>query len=305
MDISRYAAKPEAYDALSAYQIANFFKEHGLARDEVDCFATNLLGSPVSATPVQGATSYTVSGSEAAQVVQFRRSQLPMRHIEVAKQLYGDFVPEYLVPGPAFCQVRSQFFSPAPTMEQRLQQTVQDFARFFALAWINKPACTLEPPPGLLSEYFEILDEISPGLPAQLKAILDDVRQELPRLFQSSYPMVLQHDDLLENNIHVDEATGHITGIIDWADAKIAPFGVSLASMEVVLGIQTRTDWHFHPNHHSLRQLFWKTFYGVTGHISKDDRRLIEVARLFGIFREHGREEKEHAVAYLSALCLL
>ncbi|UPK91157.1 hypothetical protein LCI18_002092 [Fusarium solani-melongenae] len=196
MDVSCYAAKPEAYDALSAYQIAKFFKEHGLARDEIDCFATNLLGCPVSATPVQGATSYTVFGDEAAQVVQFRGSQLPMRHIEVAKQLYGDFVPE---------------------------------------SWINKSARTLEPPPGLLGEYFKILDEVSPGLPAQLQATLDDVRQELPRLFQSSYPMVLQHDDLLENNIHVDEATGHITGIIDWADAKIAPFGVSLANMEVVL----------------------------------------------------------------------
>jgi hypothetical protein len=96
-----------------------------------------------------------------------------------------------------------------------------------------------------------------------------------------------------------------VTGIVDWADAKIAPFGVSLAGMEVVLGIQTRTNWHFHPNHHSLRESFWKTFYRVTGHISKDDRRSIEVARLFGFFREYGREEKEHAIAYLSALCLL
>lgn len=96
-----------------------------------------------------------------------------------------------------------------------------------------------------------------------------------------------------------------VTGIVDWADAMIAPFGVSLAGMEVALGIQTRTDWHFHPNHHSLRESFWKTFYRVTGHISTDDRRSIEVARLFGFFREYGREEKEHAIAYLSALCLL
>ncbi|PMD37754.1 hypothetical protein L207DRAFT_556039 [Hyaloscypha variabilis F] len=320
MDVSGYAAKPEAYDSLSAYQIAEFCNEHGLARDEIDHFAANLLGSPVSATPVQGATSYTVCGDKAGRVVQFRRSQLPMRKIEVARQIYEDFVPECksqgmfgpvhvyvanLVPGPAFCRVRSQFFSPAPTMEQRLQQTVQDFARFFASAWINKPAHTLEPPPGLLGEYSKILDEVSPDLPAQLQAKLDDVRQELPRLFRSSYPMVLQHDDLLENNFHVDETTGHITGIVDWADAKIAPFGVSLANMEVVLGIQTRTNWYFHPNHHSLRKLFWKTFYRVTGYISKDDRRSIEVARLFGLFREHGREEKEHAIAYLSALCLL
>ncbi|KAH7396075.1 hypothetical protein BKA64DRAFT_695675 [Cadophora sp. MPI-SDFR-AT-0126] len=210
----------------------DFFNEHGLARDEIDHFAANLLGSPVSATLVQGATSYTISGDEAAQVV---------------RQLYGDFVPEYksqgmfgliyvyvanLAPGLAFCR-------------QRLQQTVQDFAKFFASAWINKPAYMLEPPPGLLGEYSKILDE-------------------LPRLFRSCYLM----------------ATGYITGIVDWADAKIAPFGVSLANME-------------------------KTFYRVTGYISKDDRRSIEVARLFGFFREHSREEKEHAIAYLSALYLL
>lgn len=143
-DVSRYAAQPEAYDALSAYQIAEFFNEHGLVREEIDHFAASLLGSPVSATPVQGGSSYTVFGDEAARVVQFRRSQLSMRQIEVARQIYGDFVPECefhgtfgpvyvymanLVPGPAFCRVRSQFFSPAPTMEQRLRQTVQDFAR--------------------------------------------------------------------------------------------------------------------------------------------------------------------------------
>jgi len=151
MDVSGYAAKPEAYDALSAYQIAKFFNELGLARDEIDHFAATLLGSPISATPVQGATSYTVSGDEVAQVIQFRRSQLPMRQIEVASQLYGDFVPECksqgmfgpvhvyvadLVPGPAFCRVRSRFFSPAATMEQRLQQTVQDFVRSDATSMV-------------------------------------------------------------------------------------------------------------------------------------------------------------------------
>lgn len=62
MDVSRYAAKPKAYDALSTHQTANFFNEHGLARDEIDRFAADLLNSPVSATLVQGATSYTVSG---------------------------------------------------------------------------------------------------------------------------------------------------------------------------------------------------------------------------------------------------
>lgn len=88
---------------------------------------------------------------------------------------------------------------------------MKDSYRFFALAWIKKSAHAFEPPPGLFREYSRILDEVSPDLPAQLQAKLYEVRQELPRLFRSGYPMVLQHDDLLENNIHVDEATGHIT----------------------------------------------------------------------------------------------
>lgn len=159
MDVAGYPAKPESYDALSAYQIAKFFIEHGLERDEIDHFAANLLDSPVSATPVQGATSYTVSGEEAVQVVQFQHSKLPMRQIEVAKQLYREFVPDcksqgmfgpvhvYVadrVPGPAFCRVRSQFFSPAPPMEQRLQQTVQDFARYDATSMVDYVVCLVD-----------------------------------------------------------------------------------------------------------------------------------------------------------------
>ena len=70
----------------------------------------------------------------------------------------------------------------------------------------------LEPPPGLLNEYSKILDKVYPDLSAQFQAKLDDVRQELLWLFRSSYPMVLQYDDLLVNNIYVDEATGYIIG---------------------------------------------------------------------------------------------
>ncbi|KAI9049586.1 hypothetical protein LZ554_006612 [Drepanopeziza brunnea f. sp. 'monogermtubi'] len=300
MDASDFAAKPDAYDALSAYQINQFFAICKLARDETDRFAANLLNCPVSATPVQGATSYTVSGDkDTDRIVQFRRSQLPIGRTELARKLYGHFVPQCesrgmfgpahvyvanLVPGPAFCLVRNQLFSRDPTMEQRLEQMVQDFARFLASAWTNKSAHTLEPPPGSIVEYTKILNDASPELPPELQAKLEEVRQELPRLFQSSYPMVFQHDDLAVNNIHVDEASGRITGIVDWADAKVCPFGVSLANMEIVLGVQTRDKWHFHHNHRLLRELFWKTFYQETGHISDDDRRSIEVARLFGLF---------------------
>ena len=117
--------------------------------------------------------------------------------------------------------------------------------------------------------------------------------------------MAFQHDDLLENNIHVDETTGHITGIVDWSDAIVGPFGVSFVGLETLLGVQTMTSWHFHPSHLSLRQHFWGTFYSEIGSISEENQRSIEVARLFGLFRAHGFEEKDQAIIYLQALCLL
>lgn len=116
--------------------------------------------------------------------------------------------------------------------------------------------------------------------------------------------MAFQHDDLLENNIHVDETTGRITGIVDWSDAIIAPFGVSLGGLETLFGVQTMTNWHFHPSHLRLREHFWGTFYSEIGSISEEDRRSIKVARLFGLFRTHGFEEKDQAIVYLEALCL-
>jgi len=276
------------------------------------------LKSPVSPTPIQGGTSYTVEADsgQVAKVIQFRSLKLNIELVECARQSYGDFVPscEYygmlgdvhmygwdLVPGPAFCRVRHQFLTLGS--HERLRQTVQDFARFSASAWINKPA--VKQPSGLLEEYYRALDRISQGLPAHILAKLDEARQGLPLLFQPQYPSAIQHDDFLENNFHVNEATGHITGVVDWADAMIAPFGLSLGGLETILGVQTSSSWHFHPDHVELREHFWDTFYKHTGPISADSRRSIEVARLFGLFRTHGFEDGDARIAYLEALCML
>jgi len=337
MDIIQYAAKPESYDRLSASQIWNFFQKHeAITKDECDRLAAHLLNSPVSPTPVQGATSYTIAADQAPKVVQFRTKELDAELIELARQSYRGFVPSCeargmfetahvyvwdFVRGSAFCRVRHQLL--ALGTEQRLQQTVQDFARcvelsptylscflinqkkkknrFFASAWINRPA--VKQPPGLFDEYSQSLDRLSQSLPERFHPKLDEVRQGLPLLFRSEYPMVVQHDDLLENNIHVDEATGRITGIVDWHDAIIALFGVSIAGLETVLGIQTGTSWHLHHSHVSFREQFWDTFYGETGGFSEADRRSVEIARLFGLFRSHGPEE--NAAAYLDVLCPL
>lgn len=100
----------------------------------------------------------------------------------------------------------------------------------------------------------------------------------------------------------MNETTGHITGVLDWADDIITPFGVPLGGLETILGVQTSSSWHSHHNHVELREYFWETFYGRIGPTSADNRRSIEVARLFGLFRTHGSEEGDARIAYLEAL---
>ncbi|KAI0455010.1 hypothetical protein F5B21DRAFT_514340 [Xylaria acuta] len=319
MDIAKYAAGPESYVILSRVQVSNFFSSNTSGtRDQCNALAAKLLGGPVSATPIQGGSSYTVEREEAPKVVQFRSSQLDMAKLELAQQVYLDFVPQCVyygtlgsihvyvwnrVPGQAFCRVRRRMFTSDMGVDQRLRQTVEDFARFFALAWINKP--TLEELPlGLQDEYVAILDKLSPTVPERLHPIIDMVRQNLYLLFRPDFPIALQHGDLLENNFHVDEATGHITGVVDWPDAFIAPFGLSLSGAEILFGIQTNSDWHFHPSHADLRQQFWSTFHNEIGQVSELDMRSIEVARLMGLLREYGFEQNGKSGVYLEKLLL-
>ncbi|KAF7557656.1 hypothetical protein G7046_g5996 [Stylonectria norvegica] len=246
MDIAKYAAGPESYDVLSAAQISNFFSSNlSNSKDQCDELAAGLLGGPVTATPIQ--------------VPAF--AAFDMTKLGLAQQIYLEYVPQCVyygtlgslhvymwnrVSGPAYCRVRQQMFR---SEDQRLRQMVQGFARFFALAWANQPA-TLEPLPlGLQDKYIAILDKLSFTLPESLHPTIDMLRQDLHLIFRPSFPIVLQHGDILENNIHVEEATGHITGVVDWHDAFVGPFGLSLGGAEISLGIQTHKDWHFHPSH--------------------------------------------------------
>ncbi|KAG5804251.1 hypothetical protein H9Q71_011157 [Fusarium xylarioides] len=316
MDISQYAVGAEDIDILSRYQITNFFnRQKSITKNDCDRTAVRITGSHIRPTLVQGEASYTVAAETGRhpKVVQFRQSAINLELINQARQTYPEFVPNCeahgmladvyvyemdFVPGVAFSRARRQLF--ASGMEHCLLRTVQDFARFFASAWTNRPVLgqPADTAGKLLAHYTRILNQLSQALPERFQASLDEVRQGLPLLFHSGYPLVLNHDDLLEMNIHVDEGTGHITGIVDWADAKIAPFGTSLGGLETVLGVQTSSCWFFHPRHKYLRMQFWKTFYGATGYISDTDRRAIEIGRKLGLFRTYGfdrRPERDNA----------
>lgn len=65
----------------------------------------------------------------------------------------------------------------------------------------------------LLANYSSQLSQLSQGLPSRFRPTLDNLTSWLPGLFASDWPLVPNHTDLLENNIHVDPNKGSITGI--------------------------------------------------------------------------------------------
>lgn len=65
------------------------------------------------------------------------------------------------------------------------------------------------------------LEMLSKSLPSDIAPKMRQLNQDVEKLFTQSFPLTLTHDDLCEMNIIVDP------GIIDWADARIVPFGLA------------------------------------------------------------------------------
>ena len=100
-------------------------------------------------------------------------------------------------------------------------------------------------------------------------------------------------------NIFVDPNTRHITGIIDWAEARILLFGISLWGFESMLGYMDSQGWHYYNNHHKLENLFWQTFEETVGGVSEAHRQAIRVARMAGFFLRYGSSGRMELEKYL------
>ncbi|KZF23718.1 hypothetical protein L228DRAFT_238245 [Xylona heveae TC161] len=134
------------------------------------------------------------------------------------------------------------------------------------------------------------LNLLSDSLPPRFAKVMLRLCKDVDGLFSSSYPLVITHDDLCEMNVLVDPSTGHITGIIDWVDAKFRPFGLALWGVENVLGHMDSEGWHYCSNHEQLRKLFWKTFESEVGteDVTTELKEKMELARLMGIALRYG-----------------
>lgn len=104
-----------------------------------------------------------------------------------------------------------------------------------------------------------------------------------------SLPMVLLHRDLGSCNIIVDEATCHLVGVIDWAEAELCPFGLNLHSLQSLTGkLHLRNGWTRFEDYNTLQDVFWERFKREVGSLSEDQFRSIKLARVLGLLLSSG-----------------
>lgn len=99
----------------------------------------------------------------------------------------------------------------------------------------------------------------------------------------------MNHGDLCDTNIIIDPLTGKLSGVIDWAEGSILPFGCALWGLETVLGRFDfeKGEWVYDEQREDLEDLFWETFRSHVGSLNPAQERGITVARLTGLFFRH------------------
>ncbi|KAH6658559.1 hypothetical protein BKA67DRAFT_533706 [Truncatella angustata] len=280
--------------------ISSFFESMTSAtRQQCDDFALGHTGGQPSPVQIQGTFSYTVAVG-ATKILQFRvlDPSLDMHVMSLAKAVHPQFVasckyhgtigrsrPVHIyemenLPGAAYIIARSistiqsaDAVSPAAqhcerpsevrvyhTMMSTFQAGADHACSFFAQSWNSRRRLDLDNMATLQAEFESKCDVLTRSLPPRFTSNLHGVRQSPPSLFSETFPFVLNHGDLCEMNILIGRETGNITGIVDWAEARILPFGFALWGLENILGCMDSTGWHYYDNRRELEDRLWRAF---------------------------------------------
>ncbi|KAL9098653.1 MAG: hypothetical protein Q9163_005730 [Psora crenata] len=69
----------------------------------------------------------------------------------------------------------------------------------------------------------------------------------------------------------VHPASGRLTGIIDWAEAAVCPFGQNLYTLQDLSGtLHREVGWRHYKDHDTLQERFWETFQREVGGLSAE-----------------------------------
>lgn len=298
-------------EKIRRYFARKLFKDN-VSRADCDAMAEKIVGLPVNPTSEQGLCSYTVlAGPKQNRVVQFREETLNKVCVDDSKQaweIHGDIVPLCTLEGKIgeltiLCMpmISGEVHSekcykkegrlPAGALES-LQNTTRDLAHFYAQSWNAGQKGRQDEEFAVVQRHFCIkeIEKFTENLPIRFNKFLKKIRSEMHLMFDSDYPYVMTHLDMLPWNILVDEH-GHITGVIDWWDCKIMPFGVAIQGMFFnLLGWMDKQNWQWHTyeEHAEIEKLFWFTYDGIAGPLTPKERRAMEVTQMVGYFLRFG-----------------
>ncbi|KAJ5494021.1 hypothetical protein N7463_010108, partial [Penicillium fimorum] len=243
-----------------------FFSNCTVTRDECDQTAAEIAGEAVKPVQLQGAFSYTVATGNL--LVQFHVSDslFDTKILGLAREIYGNIVPAsinkgFIGPSPSLAvyvmdMIPGITYIEAPVIKLQYaswhEQTVSDFARFFANSWVNRPTEPYVPEHSLV-DLQDQLDLLLQQLPSRFAEVISKLREELPTIFTPTYPLVLTHYDLCGMNIIVNPEAGGITGVVYWAEAMVLPFDIPLWGFYNMLGIMNSSGWISNDDKHAMK----------------------------------------------------
>ncbi|KAF1950266.1 hypothetical protein CC80DRAFT_456045 [Byssothecium circinans] len=266
--------------------IDRFFSDAGASSSKIQCddFVRRRYGGggdggdggQIRPAGIQGVTSYTViAGPSGNKIIQFREQTalLDMNMLELAKEIHGEVVPRCSELGwigdpsgsPLAIYEMDRLHGenyimarPSLTHDKRLN-TVHSLASFFAQSWQKGKLASsrLANMSAISTECYARFEYLADAIPKRFLPAVTEIQAALPALLDGCYPVVLTHGDFNEVNILVDPDSGEITGVVDWPDASILPFGFALYALENALGSRLvnsqsvslegsrLTDWYF------------------------------------------------------------
>ncbi|KAH7044640.1 hypothetical protein B0J12DRAFT_577806, partial [Macrophomina phaseolina] len=244
----------------------------------------------------------TVYGAMAPRVVLTGSVMLWPRADAVAAELILDLCAMTLVPGTPYgtVQVRRRVLT---EMEAAWHgEVVRGFAEFVGRGWRGvggeedkEASFLLELHAATPGKLWRLSRELpSTGLRERAARVLRRYGElgmgELPgqwRAGRRPLPFTLNHGDVVPGNLLVDERTGRLNGLVDWAEAEVGIWGLGLYGLEFLLGYGKSVgargaDYTFtyYAQAPELRKSFWE-----------------EVKR--GIGSEFERPEAQEAVAVI------
>lgn len=159
---------------------------------------------------------------------------------------------------------------------------------FFALSWKSPQILEQAELDGLQQEYERDLRLLLHALPSRFQDVIQHCLQALTSVM--ALPMVLAHKDFGDFNMLVDPDTCHLLGVIDWAEAKIEPFGVNSYAVEKLMGrFHLRDGASRYPDYDTLYNTFWQTLEAeISSDLSDAVISAIRSAMLLGFLLEHG-----------------